>query len=335
MPKLEPKQIQKELEQNLLWPVYWLYGPETYKSREILQRIKKSIFNPLNDSSPQEASGTYLNSRTLEGSEVKAEEILDEARTPSFLGSTRLFIIRDAHLIKNPDCLAELLGPAIPFSARSEGKLLSVCVFLAKDLDARKKFSKSLLEGAAVVPCEEVIEAQREAWVQYLAKRRKLELTPELILKLSALDPWSLDQIDQELEKYSLASEQTDVFLDSSRVYRGFDDFLNPFFKRDLKKTLPQISYFSDEPDEALPLLGLLAWNARQLAIFLAEKAQRASYSKPNPYLADRLRKWSDHWSLHDLSQLQEELCQMDFSIKQTSLHSLGLWNQLILRFCR
>ena len=40
MPKLEPKVIQKELEQGVLWPVYWLYGQERMKSRELFKRIR-------------------------------------------------------------------------------------------------------------------------------------------------------------------------------------------------------------------------------------------------------------------------------------------------------
>ena len=37
MPKLEPKTVQRELDQGQLWPVYWLYGGEAMKARELLK----------------------------------------------------------------------------------------------------------------------------------------------------------------------------------------------------------------------------------------------------------------------------------------------------------
>ena len=37
MPKLEAKQVQKELDEGWLWPVYWIYGPEGMKARELLK----------------------------------------------------------------------------------------------------------------------------------------------------------------------------------------------------------------------------------------------------------------------------------------------------------
>ena len=139
---------------------------------------------------------------------------------------------------------------------------MSVCVFVSKDLDGRKKFSKMLLEHAAVVPCDDVPETEREAWVQYLAKRRGMPLEPALLAILAQLDPWSLDIIDQELEKLSL-SGNSDVVLGPGESIggRGGDDFLNAFFSRNLPLSLESVQSFAERPDESLPLLGLLAWN--------------------------------------------------------------------------
>ena len=182
MPKLEPKQIQQELEKGLIWPFYWIYGPESLKSKELIKRIKKAIFG----SETVDDSTASFSIQSFDASDADVYSILDMAQSPSLLGGIRLILIRDAHLLKSAELLVDLLGPA-----RRLSQLEAVCIAVSKDFDARKKFSKALLEKAAVVACEEIPESQREAWILYLAKRRAVELQPSQVLHLSALDPWS------------------------------------------------------------------------------------------------------------------------------------------------
>jgi DNA polymerase III delta subunit len=339
MPKLEPKAIQKELEQGLLWPVYWLYGLERMKSRELLKRIRAAV---LTSTSPSMG----LSETVLEGSEVEGEEVLEAALSQSLAFSLEsgpsLVVVRDAHAIKNIDALSELLRPRA-----KKAEIENVCVLIAKDLDGRKKFSKQLLEKAAVVPCEEVAEADREAWIQYLLKRRGMELPAKLVAQLALVDPWSLDIMDQELEKISLLQSAAGVVGEKSadmpdnllqvnahsRV-RG-DDFIAAFFSRSLPEALGSVGSFASQVDEALPLLGLLAWNTRYLALALADSGKALRGHKMNPYLAERLQRWTKLWTLPEVLELQSELAALDLSMKQTPLMPLGIWSELVARFCR
>jgi DNA polymerase III delta subunit len=339
MPKLEPKQIQKELEQGQLWPVYWIYGAERMKSRELVRRIRKAAIG--------EQPSSFCPETTLEGGETPAAAIVDAALSPSLGGGLRFIVVRDAHAIKESEELAPLLG------ARGRAEDLgSVVVFLSKDLDGRKKFSKALTEKAAVVPCEEVAEGEREPWVQYLCKRRGVELSGEQVAQLATLDPWSLDIIDQELEKWQLArwepasqaggesapAAATDVFLAggvSFGALGGADAFLEFFFARELKPAMDRVGAFADQPDESLPLLGLLAWNVRQLALVVHDRERGTRHAKINPYLAERFGRWAKRWTLGEIEALQERLMEVDYGFKQTPLLPLGLWSSLTQEFCR
>ena len=326
MPKLEPKNIQQELEKGLIWPFYWIYGPETLKAKELIKRLKKAVFG-------QEAESESITSFAIEsfdGAECDVHSILDVAQSPSLLGGVRFILIRDAHLLKNPDALSELFGPA---QRRSE--LFSVCVAVAKDFDARKKFSKTLIEKVPVVACEEIPEAQRESWITYLAKRRNLELHSSHLMHLSAIDPWSLEIVDQELEKFTLTGAQSDVFLQELAQLGGMDAFIEAFFQRNKKIALERLGYFVDQPDQTLPLLGLLTWNVRQLVGFISDREHRDYSFKANSFLMEKLKKWSPSWTLSELILLQKEICQIDFGTKQTPLMPLGLWSQLVIRFTR
>ena len=78
MPKLEPKVVQKEIEQGQLWPVYWLYGTERMKSRELWRRIRRVALGG------EETKGGLpgLNEETFDATESSASTILDAARAP-------------------------------------------------------------------------------------------------------------------------------------------------------------------------------------------------------------------------------------------------------------
>jgi len=322
MPKLEAKAVQKEVEAGRLRPVYWLYGPERMKSRELLKRIKALALG--------DGATASFGEENLDGAIAKAIEVVDAARSLSLGGGLRFVVVRDAHQIKDAEVMGALFEPGN--EAREKSELPYVCVFLSNDLDGRKKFSKQLVENAAVVPCEEVAEGDREGWIGFLAKRRELVVTPQIISQLRGLDPWSLDIIDSELEKYALCQDEA-VLLGSVGEGKGTDAFLEALFSRDLKRGLASLEGFVDSPDQTLPLLGLLAWNVRFLALVISDRENRTRFAKLSPFLAERFMRWSRHWSLADALELQSALAKLDFDAKQTPKTALGLWASLIQRF--
>ncbi len=322
MPKMEPKEVQRELGQGLLWPFYWIYGSEKLKCRELIKRIRTRI----SEDSP---TSSGLTEEVFEGTESTGHQILDAAHSLSLYPGIRLILVKEAHALKNPEVLTELMRPAQKIS-----ELDFICICIAKDLDGRKKFSKTLQERAAVVSCEEVPQTQRDAWIHYLAKNHQVEITPSMLMKLHTLEPWSLDIVNQELEKLSLSETSEDVLLENPDFFGGTDSFLDHFFSRSLSLSLAQVSFFADKADTSLPLLGLLGWNVRQLTLLISDRENKTAYAKLNPYHADRMRSWSAKWTLAEITQLQRNLSEIDFHLKQTPLLPLGLWTDLVTRFC-
>lgn len=331
MPKYELKALQREIEQKKLWPVYWIYGAESWKAREAFRWLRQAILGEAIPSSASQSGGGLLglSEESLEASEVNVSVIIDSANSPSFATGTRLIVIRDAHLLKEADALSSLFGPVLP-----QSDVPFVCVFLAKDLDGRKKFSKQLIEKAAVVPCEEVAENQRESWIQFLSKKKKLTVEPPLVTRLLSLDPWTLDRVEQELDKWVIGGKVDDVVSSELGGSGEAQAFVDALFGRKFESALAQVQEIATQPEVALPLLGLLTWNLRQLILFLAAQSDPTARSlqKPNPYLLDRLKRWSQLWKMPELLTLQHELADLDFSMKQTPLSPIGLWASVISR---
>ena len=326
MPKIEPKLIQKELDAGKVRPVYFIFGPERMKSRELVKRITKTVLNG--------EKANDFNFEKWDGSEVPIDSILDSVQSFSMMGGTKLVLIRNADEIKNLEPFCDYLKSLEQNDAKEFDFYPSVVVMLSKNFDARKKTSKVIQEQAAVIPCEEVLEQDREPWIDYLAKRRGVVLTPEERLTLRGLDPWSLDIVDSEISKLELVGD--DGALRSAALLSGVssharDEFIDSIFCRDQKRALSVMHLFSEEVEVQLPFLGLLAWNLRHLKLLIMEKEMKSGSSeKRNPYLMKNLDRWRKHWTLQSIQDLEHSLFEVDFSLKNTRLLGKGLWMSVI-----
>ncbi len=319
--KIESRQLLQELKDGLAWPVYWIHGAESWRVREACQALSRALVGDKRWSEDR-----------LEGASSSAEDVIAAAHTIPLGGGTRVVWIRDAHLLRDADALSVLLGARAPAA-----ELPWICVFVSRDLDGRKKFSKLLLEKAAVLSCDEISEDQREGWVGHLARARGLDPARLPMELLCRFEPWSLDWVQNELEKWDLSEHAlegsgAEVLVGGDAGVSGLSDrFLEGFFeRRSLPATLAVLERLAHQPEQALPLLGLLAWNVRMMALLLA----RSRSLRLAPFLENKLRRASARWSLNDVRELQGALAELDFAIKQTPQEPLALWGVLIHRFC-
>ncbi len=323
MPRIEPRQAKQEIESGSAWPLYWFYGPEKMKGRELLRLLKRTLHTA-------SRTNPLWSEQVFDAAETSSAQVLDAAQTQGLGGGIQYLVVRDAESLKEPELLEPLLGPK-----RKISELTSVVVLMGKDLDQRRKFSKKLLDAAAVVPCDAIADSDRGDWIQFLAKRREMQLLPQIGAHLQTLEPFSLDLVDQELEKLQIASlasgewKTEEVLQGTLGNQHETEVFLQAFFTRDQKTALRSVETLAARPEDAIPLLGLLGWNVRQLALVVRGDAP------PLPgMLRDRFQTWRKHWVLSECLSLQEALVQLDFGLKQTPLLPLGLWGTLIQRFC-
>jgi DNA polymerase III delta subunit len=324
--KIESRQFIQELKEGFVWPVYWIYGPETYRIREACAYLARALIGE------GQAARKWAEDR-LEGSVCTPADVLASAQSIPLGGGTRVVWVREAHLIRDPDVLASLFG-----SRQKIGEIPSVTVFLAKDLDARRKFSKALIEKAAVLECAAVAESERESWVASLAKGRGLDLARLPLEALVRAEPWSLDWVRNELEKWdlseqALAGSGEEVLVGGGgELTRVGERFIEAFLeRRALAPSLACVSTLGSQPEQALPVLGLLAWNVRMMALLAA----RSRSLKLAPFLENKLRRAAARWQANEIQDLQSALAGLDFALKQTPQEPLALWGVLVHQFCK
>lgn len=320
--RLEPKQLQQELKQGQAWPVYWVHGEEAYRVREVSALLARTLVG----------DRSWCEDR-IEGAQSSAQDVVASAQSIPLGGGTRIVWVREAHLIKEPDQMAELLGP------RQAASDLPWCViFLSKDLDGRRKFSKLLVEKAAVVGCEAVPEDQREAWVRHLAQARGIRPEALPLELLVRSEPWSLDWVQNEIAKWELSEQAQpgsgmEVMVGGADGSLGAGDaFIHAFLeRRSLTLALAHAETLAAKPELSLPLLGLLSWNVRMLGLLAA----RSRSVRIPPFVEGKLRRALGIWQQDEIQELQAALFDLDFAVKQTPQEPLALWGVLIHQFCR
>lgn len=328
MPKMELKAVQNELEKGRVRPVYFLAGAERMKARELAKKIQRAA---LKGESPND-----FNLEKYDAADAGLESILDSAQGVSLLGSLKVIVARNVEEVRNLDPLAEYLESLESTAAATPEELATVLILISKSLDGRKKASKTIAEHAALVACEEVRENDREPWIEFLAKRRGAVLRDSERMALRGLDPWSLDIVDQEISKLELVGDDEQLRADALRsgvsAYAQ-DEFIDALFTRDRMRALGLVHYFSGDIDVQLPFLGLLAWNFRQLKLYVLEQETRTpSHERRNPSLTGKLDRWRRYWERASLQVFEHALFEIDFSLKNTRLTGQGLWTDLILK---
>lgn len=323
MPKQSLRDFQQEIQRGLFWPLYWVIGPERLMIQRSFERLRKAV-----GIRPETAA---FQETFLDATDADAAQVVDAARSLFFGTGTRLVRVRDVQLYKNPEVLAALWkekpGP-LPLDQRD------FTVFaIASEWDARKKFSKQLLEHAVVLECGPIDAKERSSWIRALSKEMAPQMPEEeiqeLATMLSLLDPWSLGRVEMELKKWLAASREdraqilTDVYGQSE-----VDAWFEAFMKKERVSAIEKSQSLYRNPDEVFPWLGLLTWSLRQVIWIQSGESARVP-----PWAVRKLSPLVKQRPLGELLEIQKAAQETDFTLKQKPHVFESLWTELLLRF--
>ena len=304
MPEIDLKEIKKELSNNIIRSSYWFYGSEQMKINTTLSLIKEKI----------NIKDKGIDNEIFYGDEVSFKEIINSILTPSFLGN-KVIVVKNANQIKNIENIINILP-----KENSE----SIIIFISKDLDKRVKSSKLILKELAVIPCLKIKENEKISCIKFLSKKRNLTLDSNLMSRLLSLEPWSLDIIDQELEKVFLIS--SDKYLEEKGNYKENQDISELFFLGDHKNALIEAKKLSKNPETSYIAIGLISWNIRHFISYLENNCELKNY-----FILNKFKKWSSLWSIEGLKKAESNILSFDISLKTTTKNLLGLWTDFLI----
>ena len=314
--------LRNQLKKREFAPVYLLFGAETYL-RDLAAKTIGDL--ALANSSLREFNEIEhsLNDSKINYAISDAEQLpMVDARRVVKITNVRVSANSNKDNLKEED--EEILSRYLSRPAET-----SIVIFVADELDKRRKISKLLLEKSVSVEFGELKDVELIKWASDKLKELNTEADQRALNLLVALVGNNVRRLTNEIEKLSIAalpdklitSELVESLVPNSRGISNFDltDYLLAGDKRRALQTLKKIL---DDGAEPLMILGLISYNFRRL--FLSKELMRQGVDRKEVARVMKL-----HWSKQEdflatarradaktLSAVMQKLADTDLAIK-------------------
>jgi DNA polymerase III subunit delta len=251
--------LHRALKQGELKPLYLLFGAETYL-RDLAARaladagLKGAALREFN-----EASYSLLN--------TDVQQAIAAAEQLPMMAARRVVEIRDFGKLREADEEALMRYLARPVET-------SIVIFIADDLDKRRKLSKTLLEACVSVEFTPLSDTELAEWAKKRLRDLKVQTDDRTLHQIVALVGSDVRTLTNELDKLATAAvgsglismELVDTLVGRSRELSNFE-LADHLIAKNRKRALQTLQRLLDDGAEPVMLIGLIGSNYRRLAL--------------------------------------------------------------------
>lgn len=297
MSTLSREALRRALKEQRLEPLYLLFGAEDYLRDRAARAISEAV---LKDAPLREFNESAY---SLAGTDV--QQAIAAAEQLPMMAPRRIVRITDFSKLREAD--EEALVRYVTRPAES-----SVVIFVADELDKRRKLSKTLLDVCTSVEFAPLGETELAVWAKGRLKELKTETDERTLHQLLALVGSNVRTLSNELEKLSAAAigtgritmEMVDQLVGRSRELSNFE-LADHLIARNRPRALQVLHRLLDDGAEPVMLIGLIASNYHRLSLAKELMTQQRSkeevfrlvgmpYSKREEFLATARRTESN-----------------------------------------
>jgi DNA polymerase-3 subunit delta len=328
MSTLTRDELRRKLKEKQVAPLYLLFGAEEFLRDMAARRIS--------DEALRGASLREFNEASFSLASVDVQQAIAAAEQLPMMAERRVVRITDFAKLREAD-----EGALLRYLARPAES--SVVVFIADELDKRRKLSKTLLDACASVEFAPLTDNELAVWARDHLKRLKAETDERTLRQIIALVGTSVRRLANELDKLATAAlpdgqvtmELVDALVNRSRELSNFE-LTDRLIAKDRKGALQTLRRLLDDDAEPVMLVGLIASNYHRLA--LAKELMSAGkpkeevfrlvpmpFSKREDFLATARRT-----DAADLARRLTRIASTDLAIK-TSLGMPRLQLELLI----
>ncbi|MCM8813746.1 MAG: DNA polymerase III subunit delta [Candidatus Omnitrophica bacterium] len=244
---------------------YVLIGSERYLKQSLQEHLRQRILPP---------ETAALNLTTYFAGDTELSAVLDCCRTPSFLGTRRLVIVRDAdHYLPQMDILNAYLArpPA------------HTCLVLDFSEDKRRAGFAKLAPAAAVVQCSGFDARDGARWITDFLESRGARIAPSALALLAERAGENIAELAGLLEKLCLTAAPPAMITESALAALTRKTAADPgfaFLDALIRKQLPAALRLAQElasGKDPVEIIGLIFWQFKQLDSVKRLAAQRYS----------------------------------------------------------
>jgi DNA polymerase-3 subunit delta len=189
------QELLRELKQNKIHPVYFLYGTERFLIEEALSGLRAHVM-PEKDE--------FGNAVTLDLEETPIQMLVQEAETLPFFGERRFIVGKNAQFLtasKGKSGVSHDSDALIHYLKNPLETSVVVLTLHGDHLDKRKKVVKELLAGARTAQFDSLKGKEAAEWVVRQLRERQVRIDADALKELLVLVGNDLHLLHQECEK--------------------------------------------------------------------------------------------------------------------------------------
>ena len=240
-------------------PLYLLFGPEDY--------LRDAAARAVTEAALKGAALREFNESSFSLASADVQHAIAAAEQMPMMGGRRVVRVTDFARLREAD--EEALARYVTRPVET-----SVVLFIADDLDKRRKLSKRLLEVCASVEFAALNDSELASWARDRLKHLGADADERTLRQIIALTGASVRQLATELEKLSTAAlpgghvtmEMVEALVGRSRELSNFE-LTDRLIARDRRRALETLSKLLDDGAEPVMLIGLLASSYHRLAL--------------------------------------------------------------------
>jgi DNA polymerase-3 subunit delta len=269
---LSREELRRALKQGRVDPLYLLFGAETYLRDLGARAITEAVL--------RDAPLREFNESTFSLASVDVQQAIAAASQLPMMTSRRVVRITEfSKLQREADEAALMRYIARPAQS-------TVVIFIADELDKRRKLSKMLLDCCTAVEFPPLVDAELAKWAKDHLKAWKVEVDERSLHQIVALVGSNVRQLSHELDKLATAALPTgritmkmiDDLTGRSRELSNFE-LTDHLIARNRKRALQTLHRLLNDGVEPVMLIGLIASNYHRLAL----AKDLMSKGAPNP----------------------------------------------------
>jgi DNA polymerase III subunit delta len=314
MKVLTREDLREKLKANQIAPVYLLFGAETF--------LRDLAVKTITDRTLAGCELREFNENSFSLNDFDIQTSLSAAEQLPMMASRRVVKITELNKLKESD--EDFLQGYLKRPAES-----CVVIFVAEELDKRKKLSKLLLDNCVSVEFTPLKDFEIQTWTRQKAKELNVQIDEKALRFLLNLIGNSVRKLTSELEKLAVAAlpdsiitqELVESLTPNSREVSNFDlsDQMLAGNRNGAMKVLQKVLNDGAEP---LMLLGLIANNYHRL--FLAkelmsqgvERIEVARIMKLPPFKQEDFLATARRADTERLSWSMQRIAEADLAIK-------------------
>src|SRR2546423_407662 len=252
------KDLAQALKQGKIEPVYFLFGPETY--------LRDKAAGAIADEALRETLLREFNEANFSVRNGDARPPIAAAEQLPMMSQRR--VVRVSDFVKLDEANEEIL-----ISYLNRPVDTSVLIFIADDIDKRKKLAKRLMQTAAF-EFTPLNNAELTAWAKKHLHELKLEIDAAALNRTIELVGSNVRTLANELNKLSAAalpSGNITMKLVEDLVGRSREllnwDLTDQMIAGNRPRTLQTLKHLLDDGAPPVMLLGLIASTYRRIAL--------------------------------------------------------------------